>query len=67
MICVVPVCLVAVFGLSSKRECKEENQLATIDEMVNALEEMLGYPKNAEFEAGAPGFTVVNFGDDDDE
>ncbi len=43
------------------------NQLATIDEMVNALEEMLGYPKNAEFESGAPGFTVVNFGDDDDE
>jgi hypothetical protein len=43
------------------------NELATIDEMVNVLEKMLGYPSDAEFEAGNPGFTGVNFGDEDDE
>jgi|TARA_R110000744_G_scaffold317653_2_gene424223 hypothetical protein len=38
------------------------NQLATIDEAVNVLEEMLGYPSNSDYENG-----LVTFEDDEDE
>ena len=38
------------------------NQLATIDEAVNVLEEMLGYPSNSDYENG-----LVTFEDDEDD
>ena len=38
------------------------NQLAIIDEAVNVLEEMLGYPSNSDYENG-----LVTFEDDEDE
>jgi len=38
------------------------NQLATIDEAVNVLEEILGYPSTSDYENG-----IVTFEDEDDE
>jgi hypothetical protein len=38
------------------------NQLATIDEAVNVLEEILGYPSNSDYENG-----LVTFEDDEDD
>lgn len=38
------------------------NQLAIIDEAVNVLEEILGYPSNSDYENG-----LVTFEDDEDE
>ena len=38
------------------------NQLATIDEAVNVLEEIIGYPSTSDYENG-----IVTFEDEDDE
>lgn len=43
------------------------NQLATIDEAVVVLEKMLGYPEVSGWEYDGPEWTVINFGDDDDD
>jgi len=50
-------------GIDGFYEDQIPNQLSTIDEAVNVLEEMLGYPSNSDYENG-----VVTFeGDEDDE